>query len=627
MVVGHIRNNINVWKSITSDNIVLDWLKNGAKINFSSVPTDFELQNRTFSKEEYSFVKSEIQSLLSKGCIKKVNSKPKCVSPLSVVPKKGPKKFRLIHDLRLINEKSVAPSLVYEDILTTTSLCEPNDFITTLDIKDGYHHISVHEDYRTYLGFKFENSYYEFCVLPFGLYLSCFVFIKTFRAVLTHIRKNNIKCVSYVDDFCIIASELCINSDTNFIVNLFTQLGIIINFEKSCLTPATRQEFIGYIIDTAKNGSAIWIEIPRSRIRSVKHNIGHALKSNRINARSLAKIAGQLVSMTKAVVPTKLMLRNVYRLLATKSGWSDCLVLDEGSLKDLQWWFRNLSAWNGRFIAATQEKCLQIATDASGLAWGGLLVNTGQQAQGSWEPHESCQSSNFREISAVLLSLQSFLPALKNQKVQILTDNITTCAFINFQGGQSVQLDSVARQIWQLVVNNNIQISSKYIRGQENKIPDALSRLDSPYNWRCHPGLFQYLDCIWGPHEIDRFACKRSALLPQYNSLYLDTNTSGIDALAQTNWNQFNNWVNAPFRLIPKILDVIKVQQADATIIAPLWESKWYHKKLLKMCTMPPIKLPPARLFCNPLGKVMPEPMRNKKWKIYAWRVSGKISY
>ena len=133
------------------------------------------MPNRNFSKEEHDFVKNEIQSLLCKGCIKKLSAKPKCVSPLSVVPKKGPKKYRLIHDLRIINEKSVAPSLVYEDILTATSLCEPNDYLTTLDIKDGYHHISVHKEYRTYLGFKFESHYYEFCVLPFGLNLSCYL--------------------------------------------------------------------------------------------------------------------------------------------------------------------------------------------------------------------------------------------------------------------------------------------------------------------------------------------------------------------------------------------------------------------------------------------------------------------
>ena len=45
MVVGHIRNNINVWKSITSDNIVLDWLKNGAKINFSLGDEDLDALN------------------------------------------------------------------------------------------------------------------------------------------------------------------------------------------------------------------------------------------------------------------------------------------------------------------------------------------------------------------------------------------------------------------------------------------------------------------------------------------------------------------------------------------------------------------------------------------------------
>ena len=41
---------------------------------------------------------------------------------------------------------------------------EPKDILTTLDIKDGYHHISVNKEKRTYLGFKFENNYYEFCV-------------------------------------------------------------------------------------------------------------------------------------------------------------------------------------------------------------------------------------------------------------------------------------------------------------------------------------------------------------------------------------------------------------------------------------------------------------------------------
>ena len=622
-----LKSKINNWKKITNDQIILDWIEGGVKLNFSSTPAPFELENRQFSKEEYSFVKKEVSDLLSKGCVRKVSKRPTCVSPLSVAPKKGPKKFRLVHDLRLINERSVAPALVYEDITTVSDICEPNDNLTTLDIKDGYHHLSIHESYRTFLGFKFEDTYYEFCVLPFGLNLSCYAFIKTTRAVVTYIRKNNIRCVSYVDDFIVISGKGRIDVDTRFVVGLFRQLGLTINLEKSNLTPSTRQTFIGYIIDTGKSECAIWIEIPKIRIRNTKHNIGRAIKKGVVNAKGLAKIAGQLVSMTKAVIPAKLMLRNVYRLIATRGSWADTLYLDRGTTADLKWWYANLQAWNGKFIPKVEADCVQLATDASSYAWGGLLVASGQQAQGSWEPVMAHRSSNFREMTAVLMSLKSFLSRLKNQKVQILTDNITTCAFINFQGGQSPQLDAVAREIWWLVMNNNIQISAKHIRGKDNVIPDALSRLDSPYNWRCHPGLFNYLDCIWGPHEVDRFACRRSTQLPRYNSLYLDTHTHGVDALAQTDWGVFNNWVNPPFRMIPKILKVIKSQQAEATLIAPMWESKYYHRELVRMSVSPPIKLPPARLFCLPLGKMIPEPMKNPKWKIYAWRLSGKANF
>ena len=194
------------------------------------------------------------------------------------MPKKGPSRFRLIHDLRRVNELSKCNSLVYEDIHTVTELCEPDDHLVTLDIKDGYHHISINEQYRTVLGFMFENVYYEFCVLPFGLNISCFVFIKTIRTIVTHIRRNNIRCVAYVDDFCIIDNAQRINWAKNFVLGLLKDLGFTVNFQKSDLVPSSRKSFIGYIVDTSKQSGAIWLEIPKCRIRSVRQNISRALR-------------------------------------------------------------------------------------------------------------------------------------------------------------------------------------------------------------------------------------------------------------------------------------------------------------------------------------------------------------
>ena len=83
--------------------------------------------------------------------------------------------------------------------------------------------------------------------------------------------------------------------------------------------------------------------------------------------------------------------------------------------------------------------------------------------------------------------------------------------------------------------------------------------------------LFLYLDAVWGPHSIDRFAYAASSQLPIYNSRFLDPNGMKVDALAQKDWSVENNFVNPPIRLLDKVLDVVRQQKAHATIIAPWW--------------------------------------------------------
>ena len=60
------------------------------------------------------------------------------------------------------------------------------DYFTTFDLTSGYHHIEIHPEHRKFLGFQwtFENGssrYFEFCVLPFGLALACYIFTKVLR--------------------------------------------------------------------------------------------------------------------------------------------------------------------------------------------------------------------------------------------------------------------------------------------------------------------------------------------------------------------------------------------------------------------------------------------------------------
>jgi hypothetical protein len=52
-----------------------------------------------------------------------------------------------------------------------------------------------------------------------------------------------------------------------------------------------------------------------------------------------------------------------------------------------------------------------------------------------------------------------FLPQLKGKVVQILTDNVTAAAYVNIQGGQSVEMTDISMAIWDLCVRHN-----KYFR-------------------------------------------------------------------------------------------------------------------------------------------------------------------
>ena len=53
------------------------------------------------------------------------------------------------------------------------------------------------------------------------------------------------------------------------------------------------------------------------------------------------------------------------------------------------------------------------------------------------------------------MSSMSLLPNVKNKTIQILSGNITTVAYICFQGSPSGKLTNIASKIWTLAIKNN----------------------------------------------------------------------------------------------------------------------------------------------------------------------------
>jgi hypothetical protein len=98
-------------------------------------------------------------------------------------------------------------------------------------------------------------------------------------------------------------------------------------------------------------------------------------------------------------------------------------------------------------------------------------------ASGLWDIRTSFKSSNHRELLTVLLALKSFRSHIKNKTIQILSDNITTIAYLNHMGGPVIELTQLAKAIWAECLDNNVMIYARHLPGRSNVEADSLSRL------------------------------------------------------------------------------------------------------------------------------------------------------
>jgi hypothetical protein len=170
---------LHEWVKIGASPDIIDWLASGVQIPFIDNPEPFHIPNSKFSFVHSHFVAEEIFDLVQSGAIVECETPPLCISPIHCVPKKGGK-LRLIIDLRRINLHLRVPKFSYEDIKVVSEFVQKEDYMVTLDLKSGFHHIPINKNDQEYLGFQFKGKFYKWTVLPFGLKISPYVFAKQF---------------------------------------------------------------------------------------------------------------------------------------------------------------------------------------------------------------------------------------------------------------------------------------------------------------------------------------------------------------------------------------------------------------------------------------------------------------
>lgn len=79
---------------------------------------------------------------------------------------------------------------------------------------------------------------------------------------------------------------------------------------------------------------------------------------------SATNIIGIYCTITKTVIPARMLLRNLYRDIKKKSSWISKIVLSKAAKSNLKWWIKIMQEWDGKSMFPTSVD-VKIETDAS----------------------------------------------------------------------------------------------------------------------------------------------------------------------------------------------------------------------------------------------------------------------
>ena len=498
---GQVRFHFEHWPDITSDPYVLQCVKN-CHLELESELSSYSNKSTTaqnFSLLEQQTIDNELREFLSKRVIEYSHPEDgEIISPIFILPKKEPGKYRVIFNLKKLNESVICRKFKIDTLETAIKLLKPNSFMTSIDLRDAYYSIPIPPEYRKYLKFSWRGVLYQFTVLPTGLTSSPRIFTKVLKPFFATLRARfGFSCLGYIDDSLYAESSYALCQDATLTTTkLLINLGFFPHPSKPIFEPTQIIEFLDFLLNTI----SVTVSLTPKKCEKILAKCQHFLRSEAVSIRDVASLLGTLVSTFPGVEYGSLHYRTLERDkdMALKSANGNFDAVMSASKLDLHWWVSSLST-ACRFVNRGFPTCV-ITTDASGIEWGASMGEV--TTQGLWSLEEHRLHINVLELLAVQFSLSALLLSVHDQHVRVESDNTTVISYINSMGGcHSVDYDTIAKNIWTWALAKNLWLSAAYIPGTTNCMADKLSREFNPtLEWSLNPAIFdKIVQCFSRP--------------------------------------------------------------------------------------------------------------------------------
>lgn len=437
-VAGRLSSFAHVWHNFTSDAYILNAVL-GYKIEFvdNVIPLQHMLPfSVRFAPQEEIAIDDTIQSLIAKGVIVATVHEPgEFINSIFVRPKKDSGLFRMILNLKPLNKYVAYHKFKMDTLRSVTKLVRKNCFMASLDIKDAYYTVKIHQIHEKLLKFHWKGTLYKYTCLPNGLASAPRLFTKLLKPLLAALRLEGYIVAAYIDD-CLCLADSAVESEkaVSRMKQVLEQCGFLIHDEsKSVLTGVHEIEFLGFIINSTKMTLTL-TDRKKEKYVGICNNL---CQKSQVTIRELAQVIGNLVSTFDGVKYGQLFYRNLeqqkIKALRINRGNFEASVTVTASMKqELKWWIDNLPTSFNDITVKDPE--LVLYADATLEAWGAFC--DGSRLGGFFSIQErqyTAGNINACEILAIKLALEAIEHLALGKHICVRSDNTTAVAYRTFR--------------------------------------------------------------------------------------------------------------------------------------------------------------------------------------------------
>ena len=469
----------------------------GFRVPFAGeLPLNNGTRNHPSAMANKTIVSSKLKEELAAGrIIGPFSSKP-CnlvCSPLALVPKKEPGKFRLIQDLSFPKGRSINDGIdsqfteVHYDtidvVINKVKMFDRNCLMAKTDIENAFRIIPIHPDDRHLLGFAWAledtvEFYMDSC-LVMGLSISCQLFSR-FSAASQWIMETRYQAsMSHIlDDFFFVGapeSRQCQDHLDQFL-HLCKSINIPIKQQKT-VRPTTCITIYGIEVDS----SAMITRLPEDKVDRIRNLLEQFKCRKKVLLKELQSLLGLLNFATTCVVPGRTFLRRLYDLTIGCKSQNFYIRLNNDARADLAMWYSFMQSFNGKCMFLNDEwvpsDALNLYTDAAG-SLGFAAVYGCEWVAEKWPITFRSYHINILELFPIILAVEMWGHKMANHKVVFFSDNQTSVFVLNNLTSKDPVMMQLIRRLVLLTMKFNILFRAQHVSGRNNSVADQLSRFN-----------------------------------------------------------------------------------------------------------------------------------------------------